>query len=239
MRKKILMVGSTDNLPGVPIDISAYYSFFTSPAGGHWYDEEIDILLNPTQRELLETIAEIEEADYDYVIVFFSGHGEETSNGTVLAINGQGETILLHNLTELSQRQLLIVHCCRNHMRIPVDVDIEATALSLSHDAIRQAYNDRILHSAPQQVILFSCDDKESTWGTSEGGYYSQYLLDAIQSLLADSHSPFVNVGRAHYKAVSLMRRECFLYERQHPKILQSRCLPHQRLPLAINPCYF
>ena len=119
MRKKILMIGNTDDLPGVPIEISDYYSFFTSPVGGGWYDEEIDILLNPTQHELLETVADIEEADYDYVIVFFSGHGEETSDGTILYINGQSETILLHNLTDLSERQLLIINCCRSHHRIP------------------------------------------------------------------------------------------------------------------------
>ena len=118
------MIGNTDDLPGVPIDISDYYGFFTSPAAGHWYDEEIDILLNPTQHELLETLADIEEAGYDYLITVFSGHGEETSDGTVLAINGHGETILLHNLTELAERQLLIIDCCRSHQRIPVDISI-------------------------------------------------------------------------------------------------------------------
>ena len=232
------MVGNTDGLPGVPVDIHDYYSFFTSPAGGSWYDDEIDILLDPPQHELLETLADIEEADYDYVIVFFSGHGEETIDGTVLYINGKGEAVLLHNLTELSQRQLLIVHCCRVHQRIPVDISIDSTVLSLSHNAIRQAYEEMIEFSAPQQVILLSCDDGEATWGTANGGFYSRYLLDAIEIALSDSRMRFVSVGRAHYKAVSLMRQEC-LQLGQNPTMLQSPCSIHHRLPLAVNARHF
>ena len=236
MRKKILMIGNTDDLPGVPIDISNYYDFFISPTGGSWHDEEIDILINSTQHELLETIADIQEADYDYVIVYFSGHGEETSDGTILYINGQSETILLHNLTDLSERQLLIINCCRSHHRIPEGINIDSTALSLSHDSTRQAYEELIQFSAPQQVILFSCDDDESTWATQEGGFYSRYLLDAIEIALANPRLRFVSVGRAHYKAVSLMRQDDFLSEQQqHPTMLQSPCSVHRRLPLAVN----
>ena len=152
------MIGNTDDLPGVPVDISDYYDFFTSPAGGHWYDDEIDVLLNPTQHKLLETIADIEEADYDYLITVFSGHGEETSDGTVLAINGERETILLHNLTELAERQLLIIDCCLSHHRIPAAINIDSATLSLSRDSVRQVYEELIQRSAPQEVILFACN---------------------------------------------------------------------------------
>jgi len=239
MRKKILMIGNTAGLPGVPVDISDYYNFFTSPAGGHWYDEEIDILLNPTQHDLLEAIAEIEEADYDYLIIVFSGHGEETSDGTVLSINGQEETILLHNLTELAERQLLIIDCCRSHRRIPDDINIDSTTLSLSHDSIRQAYEELIQFAAPQEVILFACNDSEVSVDTREGRIYSysQCLLRAIQSALTNPRLRFVSVGRAHYKAVSLMRQECLYFE-QHPTMLQSPCSVHRRLPLAVNTRY-
>ena len=240
MRKKILMIGNTVDLPGVPIDISNYYDFFISPTGGNWYDEEIDILINPAQHELLETIADIQEANYDYVIVFFSGHGEETTDGTVLYIKGQKETILLHNLADLSHRQLLIVNCCRSHHKIPEGISIDSTALSLSHDSTRQAYEELIQFSAPQQIILFSCDDDESTWATQEGGFYSRYLLDAIEIALANPLLRFVSVGRAHYKAVSLMRQDDFLSEQQqHPTMLQSPCSVHRRLPLAVNTAFF
>jgi len=235
MKKKILMIGNTNNLQGVSVDISAFYSFFTSPAGGNWCDEEIDILTNPMQCELLDTIDEIREADYDYVITLFSGHGYEAGSGTVLQINGDGETIDIDDLTNLSQKQLLIFDCCRGCVN---DDFIESrTILSMSRNPIRQAYENQIQNCRPQEVILFSCNEGEKAMDTNEGGQYLQHLLYAVQLTLEDSDSPFVSVDYAHRRAVSLMRRENrFLLQHQHPQILQSRCLPHQRLPLAINP---
>ena len=143
------MIGNTAGLLCVPIDISDYYDFCTSLSSGYWYDEEIDIVLNPTQYELLETITEIEEADYDYVIVIFSGHGEKMGNGPVLYINRQEETILLHRLMKFAERQLLIIDCCRSHHRISVDISIDSTTLSLSYGTVRQVYEELILFSAP------------------------------------------------------------------------------------------
>jgi len=233
MKKKILMIGNTDNLPGVPVDMSAYYSFFTSPAGGNWCDEEIDILLNPTQYELLDTIDEIYEADYGYVITIFSGHGREAASGTVLTINGDGEKIAMDDLTNLSQRQLLIFDCCRSYADTDF-IETGATMLSMSHDPIRQAYEERIEDAIPQEVILFACDEGENAIDTDEGGEYSRCLLNATMEL-TNLISPFVNVSRAHHKAVSLLRREDPRM-RQHPQILQPRCLQRQCLPWAINP---
>ena len=240
MRKRILMIGNTDDLPGVPIDISDYYKFFTSPTGGSWHDEEIDILINPIQHELLETIAEIEEADYDYLVTMFSGHGEETTDGTVLSINGDEETILLHNLTGLAERQLLIIDCCRSHRRIPEDIRIDSATLSLSHDSIRQAYEELIQFAASQEVILFSCNDTEVAVDTREGWIrsYSQCLLDAIEIALTNPRLLFVSVGRAHAKAVSLIRQEHLPFV-QNPTMRQSPCSVHRRLPLAVNPNFF
>ena len=234
------MIGNTAGLPGVHVDVNDYYNFFTSPAGGNWYDEEIDILLNPTQHELLERIADIEEADYDYLITVFSGHGEETSNGTVLSINGERETILLHNLTNLAERQLLIIDCCRSHRRIPDNINIDSTTLSLSRDSIRQTYEELIQFAAPQEVILFACNNCETAVDTNEWDIYSysQCLLDAIQIALANPRLLFVSVGRAHAKAVALIRQEHLPFV-QNPKMLQSPCSVHRRLPLAVNESFF
>lgn len=233
------MIGDTSDLQGVPVDISSLYSFFTSPVGGNWYDEEIDILTNPTQTELLDTIDKIREANYDYVITLFSGHGNEAGGGTVLRINGEGETIDIDDLMHLSQRQLSIFDCCRSCVN---DNFIEAgtTILSMSRDPIRQAYENQIQDCIPQEIILFACDEDEKAMETSEGGQYLQHLLYAVQLALEDSDSPFVSVDYAHRRAAALMRRaNRFLPQCPHPQILQPRCLPHHRLPLAINPYFW
>jgi hypothetical protein len=84
MKKKILMIANTDNLPGVPVDMFDYHDFFTSPSGGNWSHEEIEILPNPDEYQLFEEIAKIRNADYDYVITIFSGHGREAISGIMV-----------------------------------------------------------------------------------------------------------------------------------------------------------
>jgi len=238
MKKKILMVGNTNGLRGVPADMHDYYSFFTSPIGGNWCDEEIDRLWNPCKRCLFKKINEIERADYDYVITIFTGHGGETDSGTVLNINGRKERIVLNDLTNLSRKQLLIFDCCRHPVLIPFDIKAEGTILSMSRDPIRKEYENRILASGQQKIILFACDRGEYAEDTGYGGLYSQCLLIATETELANSDSPFVSVSRAHYEAVALMKREKAVM-RQHPQILQSHCAIQRRLPLAINPNFW
>jgi len=234
MKKKILMIGNTDGLSGVPVDIASYYSFFTNPIGGNWCREEIDVMLNPSQRCAFNKIVEIEEAAYDYVITIFAGHGNEADDDIVLIINEQEDTILMSDLTNLSQKQLIILDCCREPIQMAVDfafIETRATMLSMSQDPIRRAYEDRILHCPPQEIILFSCDQGEMAKDTAS---YSSHLLHAVEMVLADSHSPFVSVNRAHERAVSLLEANRF-YTQQHPQIQQSRCLINRRLPFAVN----
>ena len=123
MQKKILMIGQTVDLPGVPVDIADFYDFFVSPAGGHWNDDEIEILENPSHRKLIRKIVEMEDAEYDYLITIFSGHGVVLNDKTVLFINGDNDSIVLDDLMGLSHKQLIIADCCRsNFMLLPVDL---------------------------------------------------------------------------------------------------------------------
>ena len=240
MKKKILAIGNTDNLDGVPVDINAYLYHFLSPAGGLWNSDEITLLMNPTQRELLDTITDIEEADNDYVIVLFSGHGYEADGETILTINWQGEEIALNELMNLSPRQLLILDCCRVDMESLEESiileEIEAM-LSLSRNPIQKAYEERILDSIPQKIVLQACDEGEPAMDSRMGGIYAQYLLDATQIALDKSHSPFITVGSAHRRAVSLMRQDPDVD--QHPRIQQPLCGLYRRLPFAINPNFW
>lgn len=237
MKKKILIIGNTDGLPGVPADLCAYDFFFSSPMGGNWRHEEIDILHNPTQRCLFKKIIEIEKADYDYLITIYLGHGGEMGHGTVLVINGLYETVAMQYLTNLSPKQLLIIECCRCPLLLSSDItslEAETTRLSMFRDPIRQAYEDRIQAACPQEIILFAADQGELTWGTRKGGEYSSYLLAATRTALIDSNSPFISVNHAHNEAVSLMQTH--FYTRQHPQIQQTRCPINRRLPWAVNP---
>ena len=240
MRKRILMIGDTSDLDGVSVDICSYYDFFTSSIGGNWCHDEIDILQSPAKRPLFKKLNEIEEADYDYVITIFSGHGCEMDDEIVLAINGDGEDIVLDDLRNLSQKQLLIIDCCRySYTLLPDDILsllTGTTALSMSRDPIRKAYEKCIADAMPQEIILFACDGGEIAKDTIDENIrsYSQHILDATPMALADTRSPFISVNRAHSRAAALMRKNPFVQQR--PQI-QKSCSPyHLRLPWAVNP---
>ena len=161
MRKKILLIGNTDGLQGVTVDISGFYDFFASPVGGNWCSEEIDILLNPPLHSLLQKVEAIANADNDFVITIFSGHGGEADDGTVLAINGRGEKVMMQTLMNLAPKQLSIFDCCRKPMPRPIDFSFRktrATKRSMFRDPIRQAYEARIRACVPQEVVLFACE---------------------------------------------------------------------------------
>jgi len=239
MKKRVLMIGDTSDLQGVSVDICSYYDFFTSPVGGNWCNDEIEILESPTKRQLFKRIDEIDNADYDYVITIFSGHGMEVDDDIVLTINGEGEDIVLDDLTNLSEKQLLIIDCCRvSYALQPVDltsITSETTAFSMSRDPIRKAYEECIEKAMPQEVILFACNEGETSTDTVDENTrsYSQHLLDATQEALAGTRSPFISVNRAHSWAAALMRENPFV--RQRPQI-QCSCRPrHLRLPWAVN----
>jgi hypothetical protein len=234
------MIANTNGLSGVPVDVSDYYFFFTSSIGGHWNREEIDILRNPTLCCLYRKIDEIAEANYDYVITIFAGHGKEADDDTVLIINGRKEEIVLSDLMNLSQRQLIIADCCRYDVESFFDLSFakeDATMLSMSRDTMRQAYEERIWGSMPQEVILYACDEGEAAMDTNEGHLYSysQCLLNATQIMLMDSNAQFVSVGQVHRQAASLMRQDNPSWMQQRPQIVQPRCSLHQRLPWAVN----
>ena len=237
MKKKILMIANTNGLPGVTEDVYSYCQFFASPVGGNWCRDEFEILLNPAQHELFKKIDEIERANYDYIVTTFSGHGKEWDDGTVLTINGEGEKIAIRHLTGLSRKQLLIFDCCRNFKRMTFDIasiEARATMMSMSRDPIRQAFEDRIQASAPQEIILYACGQGETANDLGDGGLYSSCLLLGTRMTLTYSRSPFISVSTAHHKAVSLMQSDPCI--EQHPQIRQTRCPRGQCLPLAINP---
>ena len=180
----------------------------------------------------------VANADNDFVITIFSGHGGEAYNGTVLSINGRDEKVMMQTLMNLAPKQLHIFDCCRSPMPRPIDFSFRktrATKLSMFRDPIRRAYEDRIRACVPQEIFLFACDEGETAKDTADGFYsYSQYLLHAAQTAATDSNSPFVTVSEAHDLAVSMMKEDDPSTIR-HPQILQPYCAVRRQLPFAVN----
>lgn len=234
MNKRILVIGNTDGLPGVKVDLLNYCSFFKSPVGGNWEDGEIIALPNPTKSALLETIVKLKIANLDYLIVIFSGHGGQERE-TVLEINSAGETINDSVLKNIAIRQLNIFDCCRS---FPQYVTEGAKAMTFSEGgtvgSTRIKFERRIMQAIPQQVSLYSCSIGQVSHDTTKGGLYSTNLIDSAKKFTSE----YQLVGQAHETAAALTIAQTLdkpINQRQNPEAHLLRCLSSQQLIIGVR----
>lgn len=237
MKRRALLIGNSNGLGGVKVDIANYVQFLKSDFGGQWFDSEINIKMNPSKIELLRTIQEIKNEKPDYAFVVFSGHGAY-SKGTVLEINAQEESINEIDLKYISSRQVSIFDCCRNVISMPI-VEKKSMGGTLnfsdSRTNIRVAYEARILQSIEQQISLYACAINESALDTDEGGMYSKNLLKSARAIYI---LDFLTIGVVHEKAAEYTKTEAFTKEKhnQNPTAILPKCISSQQLIFTINP---
>lgn len=235
MKKKIVIIGNNEGLPGVKVDIENYKQFFKSPFGGNWLDEEIDVKLNPLKTELIIELNRLKGLLLDYLIVIFSGHGGQERE-TMLELNSRGELIGESELKYLASRQLNIYDCCRCY---PISINesrqFEALAKPFSNINTREKFDKRIKQAISQQVSLYSCSIGEVSNDTSEGGVYSKYLIQSAKNVVDD----FKLIGNAHNEAYNLTvdnNKKLQIDKHQHPDAVLPRCLSTQQLIISVKP---
>lgn len=116
VRKAILIGAQTPrskHLPGIPADLQRMSSFYMSPTGGSWLQNEISTLYNKPWREVLSII---ERSRADYSIVYCSSHGYTDTNGELMICLADGD-IPAGALLDNNPRQLIIVDACRTMAR--------------------------------------------------------------------------------------------------------------------------
>lgn len=237
MKRKILLIGNDSGLPGVKVDIETYKSFFKSPFGGSWEDDEIDICLNKSKTLLQVKLAVLQIQQLDYLIIVFSGHGGQLRE-TVFEINDKEETISESSLQNLATRQLNIYDCCRCYPQIVTEsVKLSSMYKAVTASNTKDKYNKRILQAIPQQVKLYSCSIGEVSHDTKNGGVYSQNLIKAAKNI----SSEYKLVSISHEEAANETRKlnnTRGVNEKQNPEAIIPRCLSSQQLILSINPNY-
>lgn len=228
MKKKILLVGNDDGLPGVKIDIDNYKKYFKSLTGGQWIDSEIIERLNPKKDDLISLIAILKAQNLDYVIVIFSGHGG-MKRKTVLELNPKGEQFSESRFENIAKRQVTILDCCRAKPQI-VTESVNEVRMFKGGGIIgtRQRFEKRISESLPQQIKLYSCAEGEYSHDTPKGGTYSKNLIETA----FNDDSEFIYFGRTHVTASEKTTKE---FKDQHPEIIQPRLLTSQQLIFGIN----
>lgn len=111
MKRLAMLIGNTNDLPGIQKDLEDFGHFLESDIGGAWNSNlEICKAYNVSYKELKESIESIKEAEIDYFIFYYSGHGglNRTSGGTILELNKAGEVIDEMELQGITPRQLNI-----------------------------------------------------------------------------------------------------------------------------------
>lgn len=237
MKRIALLFGNNRDLKGTSKDILDFMSFLLSPQGGAWEQDEIKGYLNPTKASIEEKVKKIKEGSYDYVIVYFSGHGG-CRNSTILEINPQNEHIPESLLMGLAPKQLNILDCCRSFVAggIAIDETHEASSQDL-HNQVRTEYEELVKVAADQQVRMYSCKEGESSYTLTngQGSVYTQVLLDSAKFLLSkmdvvrthDCHA------RTYQITVDVTNKQNLS---QHPDIVPAKCLACLELPISFNP---
>lgn len=229
MKKKILLVGNNDGLPGVKIDLENYKNYFKSKTGGEWYDSEILEKLNPKKDDLINLIDSLKNQNLDYAIVIFSGHGG-MKRETILELNPEGELFSETRFENISRKQVTILDCCRVYAQ-NLSESIRSMKLVKSfsaYEGTRARFEKRITEATPQQIKMYSCAEGECSHDTPKGGVYSKYLLETA---FADE-SEFIYFGRTHVTASDKTTRD---FSDQHPEIIQPKLLTTQQLIFGIN----
>lgn len=244
-KRKALLIGNSNGLEGVKVDLANFKSFLMSNKGGAWNDDEIVVLAHARLLTLDATIRSIKSDNVDYCIVYFSGHGayqratDSRWGETILELE-DGNTIHESKFDGLSQRQLTIIDSCRSVVEHIILDSIQLSTESVNfaeneRERFRMKYNHRIMKAIPQHAKLYSCSVGEVSidMGERKGSAYTNALLKATEHDIETVH-------QAHSKAVELikeydLRKKFSQYGMQHPEAVLPKCLTSQQLIFCIN----
>lgn len=230
MKRKALLIGNSNGLAGVKLDISNMTRFLTSDRGGAWNSSEIVVLMNPTKIELVREIRDIKGAGPDFSVVLFSGHGGYRKQ-TILELNKDGETVEESLLLNIASRQITILDCCREVSQTVTKAfdSVSLEAFRESYNPVRERYNQRIMQAIPQQVQLYGCSVGQGSYDTSNGAVYLNNFLAAAKVI--DTSSSYKTVGMAHAEAAELTMKQ----KDQTPDAVLPKCLTSQQLVISIK----
>lgn len=234
MKRQALLICNND-ASGAQHDIEKWKKFLQSATGGSWNPGEIESKINPSLKEVGDFLCHIKGENPDFVLVAYAGHGEwrRTTN---LELNPGGEIIREAEFFNLAPRQLICLDCCRGVSQIELfDEDQERTFSATIRDAIRKAYDIRMMQADPQQVILYACQVGESAYGDNHGGYYTNNLIRQAREFLPNKD--FQTVNRAHNLAAPLTTDETRRKEGrdQNPDMACGRSVCDKQLIIGVS----
>lgn len=234
--KRFALLICNNTASGATHDIVKWQRFLESTNGGAWKTNEIVPKVNPSLSDVRNTIELIKLVKYDFLIVVYAGHGD-WKRTTNLELNPRGEIIQESEFFNLAPREIICLDCCRGVSPLTEVVD-EAQERMFSdsqRDTIRGMYDRRMMEAYPQQVNLYACQVGESAYGDSNGGFYTNNLLDQANHFLPNETYQTVNC--AHIMASPLTTAETLakVGKDQHPDMVAARYMFNKQLIIGIS----
>lgn len=236
MKKLLLIISNNDGLPGVKKDVASIIKYFTSPIGGMWQNSEINCISDESRKTILTILNIIRIKKYDYLVIYFSGHGYY-KRGTNVIINNNKEEIAEEEFDKLANRQLTIFDCCRGFEE-EESVGLSDLIKELKYNrekiyTIRERFDKRIMRAKINaHYKLYSCSKGEYSGENNDGGYYTQTLIREANSCLPGEIDPICLQEKV---------KEFFLFEyhNQTPDYSAPKLLREDRIIFGIQDLMF
>ena len=212
--------GEENFCEGVYTDVETYERYLKSIHGGAWNDDEIHSELNISKRELKNWIIYL--SNFDYSVIIFAGHGEFNSiqHQTEIQIN-KYESILENELISQTERQLIILDCCRIKSRSLVEDSVIKSfsienSTQLDRDIYRAFFNTKLEKSVHDLIKVYSCNIDETARDLGrKGGLFSKLLIDSAEG------KDDLSIFKTFSKAKDLVVKQSI--DKQHPQIEKPR----------------
>ncbi|UJR55066.1 caspase family protein [Dickeya zeae] len=244
-KKAIIIAGDDGSLAGIGNDISNISLFLQSIEGGGWNDNEIIIYKNESKNSLIKNINEIKGC-YDFTMFFITGHGESRRRETFICINDKNECISENDISCISDRQINIFDCCR-YESYEINESVSKCVAGLENHSderislamARRFYEDRIMQSKPQQLVLYSCSINEYSLDTAHGGLYLSKLIEESCNY-KNNYERFTSAISCHQKASIVVSQESKKANNtQTPDYIAVKLPTNGQLIFSVNPYAF
>ena len=236
MRRLAYLLANNNGLPGIKKDMEDFQSFLTGCSGGAWEAGEIVCRYNIRLSRLWGDLSLIKEGHYDYVLFYYSGHGD-WKRETRLYINESDEYVLESYTAGLATRQLSIFDCCRVIPCIPSEKKIAATNEAFSnkvtlHNLARLRF-DKLVMAAPEQGLsLYACELNQCAMATEDGSLYTQALLETA---ISKSVSCDVSAAGVHDDSCSVVSIKAAVLGHTQNPVRNPNGSDNVSLPFAIH----
>lgn len=211
MKRIAILIGSpgTPHLNGVAKDIESIKAFLKSSSGGGWTTEEInETILNPSAKETLSLLDNINTADFAFV--YFSGHGFTGFNNRGKINVNSNEILEISELANRCKKQITIIDACRSYQEYSsIDGLSEQVTFSFDTSNIESSkaiFNEYLNYCKDGKVLLFASQKGKNAQDTSSGGIFSTNILKSAKYLVDKATNPIANVYSVFNQAKELTK---------------------------------